>query len=118
MRINTDNITNHPKIRAINANIERYPPNHDTDDKLENICVTTPEIILAKMIREVPFVIPFSVIQSAKNNIIRDPTAKIKAEKSTTDQDDVSIRPPIRELMKKTIPIDCTNAKGNVIYLI
>jgi hypothetical protein len=97
--------------------MEINPDTHDTEAKLENSCVVTPEMILEKMMSEVPLVIPFSVIRSAKNRIIIDPTAMINAANNTVVHEEVSINPPIRELIKNTIPIDCTNAKGNVIYL-
>jgi hypothetical protein len=113
-----DNKTNPPNIIAINKNIDTNPDTPDTAEKLENNCVVTPAIILAKIIREVPFVIPFSVIQSARNKIIIEPTAIINAANNTVVHEEVSINPPIRELIKNTIPIDCTNANGKVIYLI
>jgi len=118
LRIKIDKITSIPNIAAINTNIEINPDTHDTAAKLENNCVTTPDMILAKIISDVPLVIPFSVIRSARNKIIIEPTAIINAANNTVVHDDVSINPPIKELIKNTIPIDCTKANGNVIYLI
>ena len=86
--------------------------------KVENNCVTIPEIILAKIISDTPLVRPFSVIQSDKKRIIIAPTDITKAANNTVTHEVVSITPPIRELIKNTIPIDCTKAKGKVIYLI
>ena len=85
---------------------------------VENNWVTIPEIILAKITNDVPLVIPFSVIQSAIKRIIIAPTDIVNAAKSTVVHEVVSITPPIRELMKNTIPTDWTKANGRVIYLI
>lgn len=105
-------------INIIKKRIPTIPKVPDPALKLPVACVTTHAMIPAKMINDVPLVIPFSVIISDIKSITIEPTAITNAANNIVNRDDVSINHVNIELIKNTIPIDCKNARGNVIYLI
>ncbi len=98
----TDKRIKHKIIAIINTII---PSTLDHVVILPVICVTIPTTILENIRREVPLVIPFSVIISPRNIIIIAHTASTKAANKTVGKE-VSIIPPKIEFIKNTIPID------------
>jgi hypothetical protein len=118
LRIKIDNTIRPITITSIKTRRDTIHIIPSPEAILPENCVTIPAIIPAKIRRDDPLVIPFSVIISPINTIIIDHTAKTNAVSNTVAQDVVSINPQDKELIKKTIPIDCTKANGKVIYLI
>ena len=104
--MNIEAIVSAPTTRITYTNIDQKAEELVNDVNVEKSCVTIPEIILAKIINEVPFVSHFSVIRSARKSTIIAPTAMTNAAKNTVAHEVVSIIPPIKELIKNTIPID------------
>lgn len=90
----------------INTSRDTTPITPSPEAILPENCVTIPAIIPAKISNDDQLVMPFSVIISPINTIIIDPTANTNAVNITVTQELVSINPPVKELIKNTIPID------------